>query len=339
MKQIVLERPGEFRAVDVPDPGGPRAGEVRVRVRQIGICGTDLHAFRGRQPFFSYPRVLGHELGVEVVEVGRDVAGLTVGDRCAVEPYFNCGACIACRAGKTNCCVSLQCAGVHCDGGMCEFLVLPARKLHKSSKLSLEQLALVETLGIGCHGVNRAKLEPGEWALVIGAGPIGLSAIQFAKAAGANVVVADVSERRLRFCQTQLQVEHIIDARQDVLPQLEKICSAELAPAVFDCTGNQSSMQAAFQYVSHGGRLVFIGLGQFDITFHDPHFHRRELTVMSSRNSTSVEFKRIIGMMEASEIDTTPWITHRCAFDDMIPNFPSWLEPETGVIKAVVFVE
>jgi threonine dehydrogenase-like Zn-dependent dehydrogenase len=286
MKQVVLEQPGRFVVSETAHPGKPKEGEALVKVRRLGICGTDLHAFRGRQPFFTYPRRLGHELGVEVVEVGPEVSGLKAGDLGAVEPYLTCGQCIACRSGKTNCCVELRCLGVHTDGGMCEFLTLPANKLHASTKLSLEQLALVETLGIGAHGVNRANVQRGEWVLVIGAGPIGLAAIQFAKAAGAEVVVADINRQRMKFCQEHLGVEYVIDATKDVLPQVETICGKELAPAVFDCTGNQESMQKAFQYVSHGGRLVFIGLGQFDITFNDPHFHCRELTVLSSRNST-----------------------------------------------------
>jgi 2-desacetyl-2-hydroxyethyl bacteriochlorophyllide A dehydrogenase len=234
--------------------------------------------------------------------------------------------------------MELLCLGVHTDGGMCEYIKMPAEKLHPSTKLSLDQLALVETLGIGAHGVNRAELQRGEWALVIGAGPIGLTAIQFAKAAGAEVIVADVNEQRLKFCQDHLGVEYFIDARQDILPQLEKICGKELATAVFDCTGNQTSMQNAFQYVSHGGRLVYIGLGQFDITFNDPHFHRRQLTVMSSRNSTGKELKKIIEMIEEGKINTDPWITHRTNFDRIIEDFPTYPNPETGCIKAMIEV-
>ena len=174
MQTIVLETPGSFTQVDRPDAPGPGPGEALVSVRRIGICGTDLHAFRGRQPFFQYPRVLGHELGVEVLAVGEGVEAICPGDRCAIEPYLNCGKCIACRHGKTNCCASLQVLGVHTDGGMCERLIVPASKLHKSLTLTLDQLALVETLGIGAHAVDRAALMAGEVVLVIGAGPIGL---------------------------------------------------------------------------------------------------------------------------------------------------------------------
>ncbi len=338
MREIVLEQPGRFVARECPQPGRPGVGEALVRIYRIGICGTDLHAFAGRQPFFTYPRRLGHELGVEVVEVGPGDSSIKVGDRCSVEPYLTCGVCIACRAGKTNCCMELKCLGVHTDGGMCEFINLPVEKLHSSKKLSFDELALVETLGIGAHGVNRSNLAKGERALVIGAGPIGLAVIQFAKANGAEVIAADVNPQRLDFCAKNLGVEYLIDASTDILPQLEKICSRDLASVVFDCTGNQRSMLNAFQYVAHGGRIVFVGLGQFDISFNDPHFHRREMTVMSSRNSTGAELREIIGMIESGAITTKPWITHRLDFDNLVEEFSGLSNPDLGCIKAIVEV-
>lgn len=336
MNQIVLNEPGNFVLRDVPAPEKPGAGEVLCRVKRIGICGTDLHAFKGDQPFFNYPRVLGHELGVEVVEVGAGVTTLKAGDKCAVEPYLTCGKCVACRAGKTNCCMELLCLGVHTDGGMGEYLKMPAAKLHKSDKLSLDQLALVETLGIGCHAVDRANVQAGEWVLVIGTGPIGLAAIQFAKAAKANVIAMDVNESRLKFCQEQLGVEYLINAKDSPLEKISELTSKELPTVVFEATGNRDSMHGSFQYISHGGRLVFIGLVQGEITFNDPHFHRREITLMSSRNSTAKDFKRIIGLIEEGTVNTTPWITHRAKFTEMIPQFPTWLDPKSGCIKALL---
>ena len=337
MRQIVLEQPGNFTSGETAHPGKPGPGEALVRIHRVGICGTDLHAFRGKQPYFTYPRRLGHELGVEVVAIGSGVENLKVGQRCAVEPYLTCGKCIACRAGKTNCCMELKCLGVHVDGGMCEEMILPAAKLHPSDKLTFEQLALVETLGIGCHAVNRANLQRGEWALVIGAGPIGLTAVQFAKAAGAEVIVMDVVDSRLKFCQKELGVEYLINPKNGpTLEQLEKICSKELAQNVFDCTGNVESMQQAFQFVSPGGKLIFVGLVQADVSFNDPHFHRREITLFASRNAMGKELKSIIQMIEAKKIDTTPWITHRSSFDRLIADFPTWLTPESGCIKAML---
>ena len=337
LKTITLLEPGAFSVTETAEPAAPGAGEALVRVRHVGICGTDLHAYRGRQPFFTYPRILGHELGVEIVALGDgDSSGLKAGDRCAVEPYLNCGQCIACRRGKTNCCASLKVLGVHTDGGMRECLVLPVNKLHRSDTLSLEQLALVETLGIGAHAVDRGGIESGEWALVIGAGPIGLAAMQFARAAGARVIALDVNVDRLRFCRESLRIEQTVTAGEEAAASILDITGGDNPTVVFDATGNPASMMSAFQYVASGGKLGYIGLVLSDITFYDPDFHRKEITLFATRNSTGRDFKRIIGLLESGEVDTAPWITHRADAASMIEQFPGWLEPASGVIKAVV---
>ncbi len=336
MRTILLEQPGQFRLTDTPAPEAPRSGEALVRVRRIGVCGTDFHAFRGKQPFFTYPRILGHELGVEIVEVGANDSGLKAGDKCAVEPYLNCGTCIACRRGRPNCCERIKVLGVHADGGMREMFTFPAAKLHKSDKLSLEQLALVETLGIGAHAVARAKPEKDEFVLVVGAGPIGLSVIQFAQIEGAKVIVLDVDDNRLEFCRRQFDVHETLNAAADPIAKIKSLTGGDLPTCVFDATGNAASMAASFGYVANSGRLVFVGLFQGDVTFNDPDFHRREMTLLATRNSTAAEFKRIIALMESGRVQTGPWITHRVAFEQMTEQFPSWLDPQSKVIKAMI---
>ncbi|HZP83587.1 MAG TPA: zinc-binding alcohol dehydrogenase family protein, partial [Chthonomonadaceae bacterium] len=336
MKTITLEQPGQFSLSETDAPAAIEPGEALVRVRRVGICGTDLHAYHGRQPFFSYPRILGHELGVEIVEIGPNDQGLRAGDTCAVEPYLNCGHCIACRRGKTNCCADLKVLGVHTDGGMREVIRVPARKLHRSDRLSLDQLALVETLGIGAHAVDRARLESGEFALVIGAGPIGLTVIQFAQAAGAQVIALDVNANRLDFCRQQMGVEFALPADAGAPERVKEITHGDMPTAVFDATGSAASMQQAFDYVAPGGRLTLVGLVRESIAFYDPDFHRREITLLATRNSTSADFNRILSMLESGRIDTSPWITHRAPCTQMIAQFPRWLEPDSGLIKAVV---
>ncbi|MCZ6632933.1 MAG: zinc-binding alcohol dehydrogenase family protein [bacterium] len=336
MKTIVLEKPGNFIRTETEPPEGPGLGEAEVAVLRVGICGTDLHAFRGRQPFFSYPRILGHELGVEVVAVGSDVEAVKVGDRCAVEPYLNCGICIACRQGKTNCCEQLQVLGVHLDGGMRERILVPAHKLHPSDSLALEQLALVETLGIGAHAVDRAKPKKGESVLVIGAGPIGLSVIQFAQVAGAHIVLLELNKGRMEFARSHFDIAHGMENLDRVEDDLRQAFSGDLPTAVFDATGNVNSMNSAFQYVANGGRLTLVGLVQDHVTLYDPEFHRRELTLLATRNSQSKDFGRIIALMESGVVDTQPWITHEAGFEDLIESFPTWLEPDRGVVKAMM---
>ena len=345
MQTVILEQPGRLALAETAAPDRPPPGHALVRVRRIGVCGTDSHAYRGEQPFFTYPRILGHELGVEVValgpaesEAGASARRLAVGGRCAVEPYLACGACIACRRGKTNCCVQLRVLGVHVDGGMREYLTVPVANLHPSAALSLEQLALVEPLTIGAHAVARAQLVAGEHVAVLGAGPIGLAVGLAAHAAGARLLVLDLDEHRLAFCRRQIPGVETLVAPVDPLPALEAFGGGDLPTAVFDATGSARSMAAAFRYVAHGGRLILVGLVQGAIAFDDPDFHRRELTVLASRNAMGADFARTLRLLEEGAIDTAPWVTHRAAQADVAEQFPRWLEPGAGVIKAVVTV-
>jgi 2-desacetyl-2-hydroxyethyl bacteriochlorophyllide A dehydrogenase len=342
MKAIQLEKPQSFRPLDLAEPASPGPGEALLRIHRIGICGTDYGGFLGKMPFYSYPRIPGHELGVEVLAVGEGVDNVQPGDRCSVEPYINCQHCYSCRRGLTNCCEAHKTLGVMCDGGMCERMLLPARKLHVSRQLSYEQLALVETLAIGCHAVDRGQVQAGDNVLIIGAGPIGLSAIEFVKVAGANCIVLDISEPRLAFCRERMGVAHTIVARGSgsELKQLAALTNGQLADVVIDATGSSTSMSQALEYCAYGGRLVYVGITQQEISFpHAPIMHRRQLTLLASRNALSADFARIIRLIEEGTIDTRPWITHRVRFDEMIGAFPNWLNPDSGVIKAIVAVE
>lgn len=341
MKAIVLEQPGRLILRDAPTPARPGRDEVLVRVRRVGICGTDLHAYGGGQNFFSYPRIMGHELAVEVIAIG-ETAGApahAVGDICCVVPYLNCGSCIACRRGKTNCCTDMQVLGVHIDGGMREQFTLPADKLLRADGIPLEQLALVEMLCIGAHATRRARVRPGEKALVIGAGPIGLATAQFALLAGADVMVMETNSARLKFCADALGIDKLVDARADPIEQISQLLGGELPTLVFDCTGNARSMGSAFDYVAHGGSLVLVGHIKGDISFSDPHFHSHELTLLASRNATRADFDWVIEQLRAGKIDLAPWITHVATPESIVSAFPGWIDPASGVIKAMLSFE
>lgn len=311
------------------------AGNAIVRIRRIGICGTDLHAFEGTQPYFSYPRILGHELAGDLVEADG-APDFTPGEAVTFIPYFNCGYCIACRSGKPNCCVRIQVSGVHIDGGMVEYLSVPSYSLVHGDGLSYDELALVEPLAIGAHGVRRADVQPGENVLVVGAGPIGLGTMEFARIAGANVIALDINESRLAFCKNRLGVSHTVNALSpDVAEQLSAITNGDMPTVVIDATGSLRAINTAFAYMAHGGRYVLVGLQKGDISFSHPEFHKREATLMSSRNATRVDFEHVIGSMKKGLVDPTTYITHRVSFDQIQSEFESWLDPANGVIKAM----
>ena len=339
MKALLLEQPGNFKIIETPEPPAPGPGEVRVRVHSVGICGSDYGGYLGKMPFFSYPRIPGHELGVEVAAIGPGVTNVQVGDNCSVEPYINCQQCYSCRRGHTNCCENHQTLGVHCDGGLRPYFTVPARKLHVSRQLTFEQLALVETLAIGCHAINRGQPQPKETVLVLGAGPIGLSVIEFARLSGARVIVLDLNAERLAFVRDRLGIPDVLMADPTALEKVRELTGGQLADVVVDATGHHESMSRCFEYAAFAGRIVYVGITAKDLVFpHAPLVHRRELTIMASRNALSADFTRIIHLIETGQFDTRPWLTHRAAFADVPRVFQEWLRPEARVIKAVVDV-
>jgi 2-desacetyl-2-hydroxyethyl bacteriochlorophyllide A dehydrogenase len=338
MHALELSAPRQFRLIDQPEPRSPGPGQALVRVHAVGICGTDLAAYQGKMPFVQYPRILGHELGVEVIAAGSGVANVKPGDRCSVEPYLNDPESFASRKGRPNCCERLQVLGVHCDGGMRPKLVVPASKLHPSTKLEYEQLALVETLAIGRHAVQRGQVVAGDVCLVIGAGPIGLAVLEFVRLTGASMLVMDKSQQRLAFAQRMFPAARILEPSDRTQTELRELSGGNLPDIVLDATGSPASMSASFGLVAHGGRLVFVGITGEEIRFTHSAFHRAEGTLLCTRNALPEDFPAIIGLIERGQIDTQPWITHRTSLTELSSRFPDFLKPETGVVKAMVAV-
>ena len=338
MKTLVCTTPGILEYSQGEKPLLTK-GSAIIKIKRIGICGTDIHAFEGTQPFFSYPRILGHELAGELVDCD-DAPGFEIGEAVTFIPYFNCGRCIACRSGKPNCCTNIQVCGVHTDGGMAEYLSVPSYTLLHGEGLSFDELALVEPLAIGAHGVRRAEVKPNEFVLVIGAGPIGLGTMEFARIAGGKVIACDINDKRLQFCKDKLKVEHIVNALStNITEQLSEITNGDMPTVIIDATGNLKAINNAFQYMAHGARYVLIGLQKGDISFSHPEFHKREATLMSSRNATRTDFEFVISNMKKGLVNPATYITHHVLFDKVKDEFESWLNPETGVIKAMVEIE
>lgn len=336
MKYIVCEQPGSFLIKNKDEPQ-LAAGQALIQMKRIGICGTDLHAFQGNQPFFEYPRILGHELAGEILQLGSDTAGFAVGDRVGIMPYVSCQKCVACRAGKTNCCTSIQVLGVHSDGGMQERVVLSTDLLLAANHLLWEEIAVLEPLAISAHAIRRAQLSKNDTVVVMGCGPIGIGIMAFAQMEGARVIALDVQEQRLAFVRDQLGITETIHALQeDAVQRMRALTAGDLAQVVFDATGNKQALESGIQYMAHGGKFVLVGLFKGELSYHHPSIHAKETSLLCSRNATQQDFEYVMKQLDEKRFPVNSFVTHTVPFLDMPQHFADWLKPETGVIKAML---
>ncbi len=333
MRAIICERPRELSVVERPQPVRA-AGEVKVRINRVGLCGTDFHIFTGNQPYLNYPRIMGHELAGQIAEVDGD-STFAPGELVTINPYLPCGTCIACRKGKPNCCMNIRVMGVHIDGGMTEFVCVPERAVIKVDGLTADQAAMVEFLSIGAHAVRRASLTAGERVLVVGAGPIGVAAALFARLAGAEVWIVDTSAQRLEFARSKLGFAHAHVADDTLSEWLASQTQNEGFDCVFDATGNGAAIERGFQYVAHGGRYVLLSVVKNNITFADPEFHKREMTLIGSRNATHEDFEYVIESIRTRKIPTDVLHTHSFQLQDMPTVVPDFLENIGSILKAI----
>lgn len=363
MLTVICETPGVLRAEEKDRPV-PAGDEVLLRVRRVGVCGTDMHIFSGNQPYLSYPRVMGHELS-GVVESAPEGVGLSPGDPVYVMPYLSCGTCVACRKGKTNCCVNIEVLGVHRDGAFVEYLTVPHQFVHKAEGVTLDQAAMLEFLSIGAHAVRRGEVEPAQRVLVVGAGPIGMAAMIFAGLRGATVTALDTRADRLAFCDEHIGVAATVQigaagahggdgatARASALAtevaaevatevatdkaRLSALTNGEFFDVVFDATGNAKAMERGFEFIAHGGKYVLISIVRDTITFSDPEFHKREATLLASRNATAEDFETVLKAMRAGQIPDRALNTHRLPLSDVPTRFADLLRPSASVVKAIV---
>ncbi|MDH3651415.1 MAG: zinc-binding alcohol dehydrogenase family protein [Saprospiraceae bacterium] len=335
MKYLVCLKPGEIRVKEKEEPSF-REDQVLVQIKNIGICGTDLHAFAGDQMFFQYPRVLGHELSGEVIEKGEAVDHLETGDRVVIVPFNHCGVCVACKAGKTNCCSDLKVLGVHVDGGMQEKLAVQADLVLAVNDLGYDEIAIIEPLSIGAHAIRRSRLQAGEFAVVVGAGPIGLGIMRQALLKKAVVIAVDVVPERLDYAKNVVGVDYAVDADEDATMKIAEITRGDLATVVFDASGNKQALETGHKYMAHGGRYVIVGLHNGDLSFHHPSVQAKETSLLFSRNATFEDFQEVIKILRNNQFDSASFITHRVPFQDLTDYFQMWQNPASGVIKAMI---
>ena len=334
MRALECTEPGTLAVIDRPTPT-PAPGEALVRVRRVGVCGTDLHIYEGSHPFLVYPRVIGHEVSGEIAEVNPG-SSFRPGQQVYVIPYLACGRCAACRGGKTNCCQTIKVLGVHIDGGMAEYISAPESNIAAADGVSLDQAAMVEFLAIGAHAVGRANVKSGDRVLVVGAGPIGIGCALFARLHGGAITVLDKRRDRLDFCKSNIGAKHAVPADGEAGKALSSLTEGDFFDVVFEATGNARSMTNSLSYVGHGGTYVLVGVVRESISFEDPEFHKRETTLLASRNATPKDFNEVFIAMREGLVPTEALLTHRAKLEDSPARFPKWIRPETGVIKALI---
>ncbi|MCD5987987.1 MULTISPECIES: zinc-binding alcohol dehydrogenase family protein [Pseudomonas] len=334
MLTVICNEPGSLTAIERDKPLR-QTGEVLIRVKRVGVCGTDLHIFTGNQPYLDYPRVMGHEFSGVVEDADSD-SKLAVGDVVYVMPYLSCGTCIACRQGKTNCCTRIQVLGVHCDGAFTEYLSIPQAFVHKAEGVSLDQAAMIEFLSIGAHAVRRSNVQADKQVLVVGTGPIGMAAAIFASLRGAKVTVLDTREDRLAFCSQHLNIQAAVQIGEGDKQALADLTGDDFFDVVFDATGNARAMERGFEFIAHGGTYVMISVVRDSITFSDPEFHKREATLMGSRNATKEDFHYVEECLRNGLIPDAALNTHRLTLKDVAESFTTLLDPKQGVVKAII---
>lgn len=335
MKYIICQKPGQLTIEEKKLPQVEK-DRALVRIKKVGICGTDLHAYGGNQAYFTYPRILGHELSGEILEINDNPHGLKTCDPVLVMPYVSCGKCVACRNGKTNCCTNISVIGVHEDGGMQEVLSIPISLLISAEGLALEEAAIVEPLAIGAHALRRAQIMEGEDILVMGCGPIGIGIMKQAQNLGANVIAMDINEDRLDYTRRKMGIKNVIQSGSHASEHLKSITNGDFCPAVFDATGNQKALESGISFMSHGGRYVLVGLSKGDLTFHHPSIHAKESTIMCSRNATREDFQKVIEYLKSGHFPVHEYITHKIHYSEILGHFDQWTKPESGVMKAMI---
>ena len=338
MEALRLTRPGCLDIIECPKPN-PQPDEVLLQIRRIGICGTDIHAFRGQQPFFTYPRIPGHELAATVADPGN--SGRTEGDWVSVMPYRHCGQCLACRNNRTNCCSSMRVYGVHADGGMAEFLSVPKDLLFTAPGLSPKALATLEPLAIGTHAVRRAALNGGETVVVVGLGPIGIGVAAAALQLGARVIATETSPVRQAWVSDHLSDVTVVPASSDDLPStIKDLTGGDFADAVFEATGNLQALEGTLSLLGHGGTIVLVGLQTQPFRFLHPDFHRRETTLMSSRNATMVDFSAAARLISEQHFPVEAYVGAEIPFSEMPESMPEICRPgsDSEVIKYHVVI-
>ncbi|WP_169833025.1 zinc-binding alcohol dehydrogenase family protein [Geosporobacter ferrireducens] len=338
MKALVLEKPFRLVCKEVPTPVMEK-NDVLLEIETISICGSDIHAYLGKQALYTYPKIPGHEICAKVAADKTNT--FSKGDKVIVMPYLSCRECAACRHGKGNCCENLRVYGVHIEGGLAEYLSVPKDYILKvPEKIDAETAALIEPFAISAHAVKRAQIGYGDKILVAGAGPIGLGVAEIAKTYGAEVVIADTSEDRLCFVRENFEYEHTLNPMsEDYREQIKDLTKGQYFRRIIDTSGNNHSMENNIHMLAFGGRMVYVGIYKGSLQIDDVAFHKRETELLGSRAATYEDFQYVLKCIEDKKIKPEKFITHRANFSEAEQAFKEWIEQGTKVFKAMIYMK
>lgn len=308
MKSIRLEKPGEIKLakIDIPNP---KSEEALIKVKSVGICGSDIAAFKGANPLVTYPRTIGHEIAGEILAIPENSKGLKVGDRVIVDPYLYCGHCYPCSLGRTNCCEDLKVLGVHVEGGMVEYFTHPAEMLYKVPEdMSWEIIPLAEPLTIAIHGLHRAKLTSGEHIVISGAGPIGLLAAMAALYYGAVPIIIDPVAERLEKSR-ELGVKYTINPlKEDLVQKVKDYTNGRMSEVVMEASGANAAILNTLNIVSNAGRIILTGWPKNDTLMPTATITKKEVDIRGARTSAG-EFEEAIELIHGQKVDVGSILT------------------------------
>ncbi|WP_261278223.1 zinc-binding alcohol dehydrogenase family protein [Serratia quinivorans] len=335
MKVLVCIKPGQLSQQRRPIPL-PGTGEVLLKMCALGVCGSDIHAFHGRQPMMQYPAVLGHEISAEVVACGQDAALYQPGQQVVVIPYRHCGQCAACRRGRTTCCTALSVMGIHRTGAMQEYVTVAEDALVAVTGIPHLQAALIEPYAIAAHAVRRSGVTHGVSLLVVGAGAIGLGIADIGRSLGAEVIVAEADPQRQAFAAGQYGFTDVLNPLDtDFEQQLRVLTHGDGPQVIIDATGNPASMNSQVERIAAGGTLVFVGLHTGEVSFNDLAFHKRELELLGSRAADREDFIKVITLLQQGKISPEKLCTREIPFSELDQyQFEQLNQP--GNVKSVI---
>ena len=319
MKAIEIEAPGIVKCRGISEPI-PKEGEALIRVKAVGICGSDIGAYRGSNSLVSYPRIIGHEIAGEIISVsGTNPKNLQPGDRVVVDPYIYCGKCYPCCIGRTNCCNELEVLGVHRNGGMQEYFCHPADMLVKiPENMNWEWAAMAEPLTISLHGIHRGGLKAGEYCVIIGAGPIGLAAGLVAEAYGAHVILIDILQKRLDFARN-MGIEYTVNSKlENPAKKIREFTGGELAQLVMECSGSNSAVRSTLDMVCHAGRITLTGWPAKETSLPTDVITKKEIDIRGARTSAG-EFEEALGLICSGRVDMYKVLTRTVTVTE-VPN-------------------